>query len=1249
MPKKLISIRSSKRKSGSRPKPSHPKNSIQPQAPPQKKQFPVVGIGASAGGLEAFTALLKNLPSKTGMAFVYIQHLASGQKSLLTEILARSTKMPVHKILDEMTVEPNKVYIIPPDNYLTIDDDVLRLTPKVDRIQRPIDAFLLSLAQERKNLAIGVILSGSGSDGTEGIKAIFAEGGITFAEKKESAKYFDMPKSAIDSATVNFVLSPREIAEELVRIGHHPHLATAKLKTAEPEPKEESGLRNILALLKLTFGVDINAYKVTTVSRRISRRMVIHKIETLPEYLRFLRGNTSELQALHDDMLISVTSFFREPDTYKEIKEKVFPSIMKDRPPNAPIRIWVPGCSTGEEAYSMAISLREYMEKHPTTLSVQIFGTDLSQKNIDKARSGIYPEGITAEVSTERLNRFFSKNTHGYQINKSIREMCVFAKQDLIRDPPFSNVDVVSCRNVLIYLKPAVQKTIIPLFHYALKPKGYLILGNSESIGSFNDLFSPLNGKGPIYSKKLVPSRIPLKTESFIEPKVKEPAVTMERTGKPIVALQKEFERVLMEKYAPDGVIINSDMELLFVRGNMGSYFNPAPGAASLNLVRMVREELRSELQTAIYRAKLEKHAVRRERVRFSFDDQTRETNIEVIPVKTPESEEGFFMVLFEERRKAPFPKPRRRKCRDMEKDEKDRVIDDLQQDLASTKTTLQTIVEQQEATNEELKSALEEVQSSNEELQSTNEELETAKEELQSTNEELNTLNEELSTRNQELMRALNDQNNLFASMKVAVIMVDVNQRIRLVNPLAEGMFNLIPADVGRPIKQIRLRINVPDLERMLLEVVDKLVSKEQEIQDETGHWYLMRLRPYITEENKIDGAVISFVDIDNVVHSKVDLEKAYGFSQTVLATMTEPLVVLDSDLKIVSANRAFYKLFQVKPEEKVTTPIYELPIMPWKDAQFKRQLGKVLSEGKTIDRLALDQEFPNVGLRNLLINAVPLKASNEKIENILVTMEDITELRRREEELKHFADELQLLVDKRTKELQDSQRLAVIGETAGMVGHDLRNPLQSIIGELYLARSELNNLSSEEAKGNLGKSIEFIEDEISYINKIIADLQDYARPLNPSVEEVNLAEIIEGVLFKNNVPKNVKASCRLKDDAAVVMTNADLLRRILGNLVTNAVQAMPNGGDLTVEACRDAGDIVLTVEDTGNGVPEKVAGKLFTPLFTTKAKGQGFGLAVVKRLTEVLGGSVTFESEVGKGTKFILRLPSTKETSDK
>lgn len=546
-----------------------------------------------------------------------------------------------------------------------------------------------------------------------------------------------------------------------------------------------------------------------------------------------------------------------------------------------------------------------------------------------------------------------------------------------------------------------------------------------------------------------------------------------------------------------------------------------------------------------------------------------------------------------------------------------------------------------QEATNEELKSALEEVQSSNEELQSANEELETAKEELQSTNEELNTLNEELSTRNQELMRALNDQNNLFASMKVAVIMVDVNQRIRLVNPLAESMFNLIPADVGRPIKQIRLRINVPDLERMLLEVVDKLVSKEQEIQDETGHWYLMRLRPYITEENKIDGAVISFVDIDNVVRAKVELEKAYGFSQTVLATMAEPLVVLDSDLEIVSANLAFHELFQVKPEEKVNTPIYELPIMPWKDAQFKRQLGKVFSEGKTIDRLAVDQEFPKVGLRNLLINAVPLKASNEKIENILITMEDVTELRRREEELKRFADELQLLVDEKTKELQDAQRLAVIGETAGMVGHDLRNPLQSIVGELYLAKSELNDSTGEEMKEKLGQSIEFIEGETSYINKIIADLQDYARPLKPSVVEVNLAEIIESVLFNNNVPKNVKASCRVGDDAEVIMADADLLKRILGNLVTNAVQAMTNGGDLTVQACRDAGDIVLTVEDTGDGVPEKVAGKLFTPLFTTKAKGQGFGLAVVKRLTEALGGSVAFESEAGKGTKFIVRLP--------
>ena len=823
------------------------KKSVTPAKSNADESFPIVGIGASAGGLEAFTQFLENLPDDTGMAFVFIQHLATGQESLLTDILARSTPMNVHRVKNDMKVQRNNVYVIPPDVSMTIIDRTLKLQPQVSKLHRPVDQFLISLAIEAKNRAIGVVLSGTGTDGTEGLKAIYAEGGITFAQDEDTAKYPGMPHSAVAASVVHFVLPPHKIAEELARIGRHPYLNHTRLKVIEPEIEEEDSFRTVLAILRLAYGVDFSSYKESTVNRRLSRRMVINQIDKIDDYVKLLRINKAETDALFTDLLIGVTSFFREPEAFDILTKEVFPAILMDKTRKSTVRIWVPGCSTGEEVYSIAICLREYIEKTGTNVNVQIFGTDVSEKNIEKSRAGIYPETIADDISEVRLKHFFARVNNHYQISKSIRDMCIFAKQDLTRDPPFSNLDIVSCRNVLIYFKPHVQKRIIPLFHYALRPGGFLLLGKSESVGIFNDLFSPLN-KGIAYIKRPVAAKVNFGL-AIQEPFVQKEFVKTGLAEKPMTNLENEVERVLLSKYAPPGVVVNEDMDILIFRGNISPYIAPSSGEATLNLMKMVREELRVEVQTAVYLARRQKAPVKRQGITFKHNGDYKEINIDLIPIKT-RSKEANFLILFED----VTPKtPRRGKRKTQavtvhEESLKDGQITELKRDLASTKETLQTIIEEQEATNEELRAALEEVQSSNEELQSTNEELETAKEELQSTNEELNTLNEELANRNRELTQSHNDLNNLFGNIDMSVIVLDNDLKIRLFNPIAEKLFNLIPADVGRPVSDIRLKLTVSNIEGALHEVLEKLLPKQQEVQDEKGHWYEMRIRPYLT-----------------------------------------------------------------------------------------------------------------------------------------------------------------------------------------------------------------------------------------------------------------------------------------------------------------------------------------------------------------------------------------------------------------
>jgi two-component system, chemotaxis family, CheB/CheR fusion protein len=842
------------------------------QQSPIEAPFPIVGIAASAGGLDAFTRLLSHLPTDTGMAFVLIQHLSPNHESLLTEILARATPLPVREVRNGMTVEPNHVYVIPPNTKMILSEGTLQLSPreKVFGKYMPGDAFFASLAADRGHKAIAVVLSGADGDGSLGLKAIKAFGGVTFAQCEDTAKFDSMPNTAVATGNVDFVLPPEKIAEELANLSRNPLLAHPQ-PTVPPNVSPETGnaLGEIFTLLRSTTGVDFSLYKPTTLDRRIQRRMLLYQLERLEDYAAYLQAHPAEVKALYEEILIHVTSFFRDPDAFERLKAQVFPTITQQKSAEFPIRIWVAGCSTGEEVYSIAICLLEFLADKVTQPPIQIFATDISEQAIDKARAGIYQENQMVDVSTERRRRFFhATEGGGYQISKAVRELCVFARQNLSSDPPFSNLDLITCRNVLIYLGDSLQKRIVPIFHYSLNPTGLLMLGTSENVGQASNLFALVDKKYRIYAKQLTATRPTFSFAPSSYPTIRVDAQPSILAPSEEFDLPKKVDQLIANHYAPVGAVIDDKMQVLQLRGNSDRYLRLAPGAANLNLFNLVREGLLVELRAAIYQAQRQEIPVIKTELYLEENDQTRVVKLQVIPFKVPTTEERRFLVLFED---TIAPSSISSINPERPQGELEQENARLRQELAAatqervaTQEYLQAVIQEQEHTNQDLKVANEEILSSNEELQSTNEELETAKEEIQATNEELNTTNEELRSRNLELHQVNNDLTNLLATINIPILMLTQDLRIRRFTPMAQRLFNFIPGDAGRPLSDIRANLNIPDLEPLLLEVLETLGVKELEVQTQGGHWYTLRIRPYRTTENQIDGVVLVLLDTD-------------------------------------------------------------------------------------------------------------------------------------------------------------------------------------------------------------------------------------------------------------------------------------------------------------------------------------------------------------------------------------------------
>lgn len=766
----------------------------------QPASFPIVGVGASAGGLEAFRRLLGALPSNTGMAFVLVQHLDPNHESILAELLSEVTQMEVAEVQGDVRVKPNQVYVIPPSKGLILEDGSLKLVPRVPpgTAHMPIDSFLKTLADVRGRQAIGVILSGMGSDGTLGLQAIEAAGGIAFAQEPTSARNDSMPRSAIAAGGIDFVLTPEDIASELKRLGEHPYIAGGSLADFNPEAadaanEEEDGqareaLARILQQLRVSGGTDFSAYKKTTLRRRIARRMAVTRAETLVDYARYLEGNAAEASALYEDCLISVTSFFRDPEVFEVLSEQIFATLLKDRPSDAPLRVWVPGCATGEEAYSIAMCLLERMAKLSRNSTLQIFATDLSESALAKAREGRYVVNIARDVSAERLQRFFTKVGECYQISKAIREMCVFARHDLTRDPPYSRLDLISCRNVLIYLEPRLQDVVFATFHYALKPDGFLVVGPAETVGTSGPLFTAVDENRRIYSRNAVDG--PPRLLSVLGRGGAARTNLQQPLPKPAISeVPREVDRMLLSRFGPAAVVVDEGLRVLEFRGDTSPFLDHGHGKATLSLERLVRKGLLMELRQAIADARRSDAAVRKAGLQVRHRQNLQSVSIEVLPIKGRASAERCLLVLFEASGAAITTEPPVTRSAD-EGDARDTEIERLGQGLAQTTEYVHTLVREHEAALEELQSTTEEALSSNEELQSLNEELQTAKEEIQSANEELATLNQELRDRNGQLARSnddiqrgLDSANELVDTVPGPVVILDSQLRIETGN----------------------------------------------------------------------------------------------------------------------------------------------------------------------------------------------------------------------------------------------------------------------------------------------------------------------------------------------------------------------------------------------------------------------------------------------------------------------------------
>ncbi len=941
--------------------------------------FLVAGVGASAGGLDAFLRLIRPMPGDANLALVFVQHMSREHESMLPHLLAAQTGLKVDEASDGQRIEPGHVYVIRPNTHMTVIDGVLQVGPRPPSPipDAPIDHLLDSMALQYGEKAVGVLLSGSGRDGATGIARIHASGGITLAQDPEQAQVDGMPRAAIATGAVAMVLPAEQLAHELLRLSEHPFFRDEAPTLGDeraPAAAPIDQLRPILQMLRRETGVDFARYKPATVQRRVRRRMALHHLADAQSYLQVMRNDPSEVGKLHDDILIHVTSFFRDPSSFEALKAQLA-SRLADRDEATPIRAWVPGCSSGEEAYSLAITLLEALGKD-SRASVLVFGTDLSQRMIDRARAGFYPDNIARELPPEILQRYFVKQEEGYRVSTHVRERCVFARQDITHDPPFSKLDIVLCRNVLIYLDQPAQSKVIGVFHYALMPSGMLMLGRSETAGAHAELFTLIDGRWKIYSRR--PGSVPIRDLEFSSrvaqfpvQQAGEPGRRRPNSRSPEQELQVEANRVLLDRYAPPSIVVDEKLVIVRSQGSTASFLELPTGDVNLDVLRMIRPGLMSPLRSALQEARERGRSVRKTGLQVVMDDKISELSLEVTPLGRPDARH--YLILFE-----PAERPSEPGVPAPPASDPVPAVVQLQQELADTRLHLQSMIQELESANEELQAANEEILSSNEELQSTNEELDTAREELQSSNEELSTVNDELQARNLDLSKVNGDLTNLLGSVQIPIVMVTSDLRIRRFTPAAERLLNLIPSDVGRPIGHIKPNVRFPDLDQVMRDVVSTVTAHEREVEDADGNTYVATVRPYKSFDNRIDGAVLALVDVSSTLQTSRDT------SEAILSTVREPVILLDGDFTIRRVNEAFTRYFDVSDAAARTRSLFEIVEGRWDTDALRRLLQEILPHQHRVQDHPIQVDLPALGRRTFLIDGRYIE-SNRRGERVI------------------------------------------------------------------------------------------------------------------------------------------------------------------------------------------------------------------------------------------------------------------------
>jgi PAS domain S-box-containing protein len=1196
--------------------------------------FPIVGIGASAGGLDAFKKFFSAMPADTGTAFVLIQHLDPTRESRIAELVGTHTPMRVVQARDGMRVEANRVYVIPPNRDLRIRERTLRLSaPAAPRsLRMAVDYFLRSLAEDQHEKAIGIILAGTGTDGTLGLKEIKAAGGITMVQDPETVQHDGMPRSAIASGSADYVLPAEQMAPALLRYVQHAAV-TATSTTTLPE-KAPDALTSALALLRAQTKLDFSGYKKGTLQRRIRRRMSLKHLVQMPKYVELLRRDPAEVAALFKDLLINVTSFFREPAAWKILQEQVIRRLVAEKAADAPLRVWVPACATGEEAYSIAMVLIEEIQASEKSCQLQVFASDVDAEALEAARDGVYLEGIAAHVQPERLSRFFIKGEHSYRVNKELRDTVVFAQQSLLSDPPFSRLDVISCRNLFIYLEPAVQERLIPLLHFALVEGGYLFLGSAEGIGPQEGLFEVVSKKCRIY-RRVGPAR----HDKLQFPVVAAPISRLVRARPPtqpnLGRLATLAQHLLLARYAPACVIISRTGEILYFHGRTDDYLVQPSGPPTQNLIAQARTGLRSKLRAAVQEAIRENQRVVLTGIQVRAGSAFSRVRITVEPLDATATEiEGLWLVSFEGEPETTTPAPATAHTVTEASETDAGLVLQLEQELKTTKEDLQQTIEDLRAANEELMSVNEEMQSSNEELTTANSELERKIAELEATN---------------------NDLDNLLASTNIATLFLDTRLRIRRFTPTTTRLFSLIASDIGRAISDIAQQFSDPALLSDAAAVLRQPIAPKKEVQAHDGRWYVRQVLPYRARNGRTEGVVITFSDV-----AAEALQEARVYAESIVDTVREPLLVLDGDLRVRSANQSFYATFHVAEEETVGRLLYELGNHEWDIPQLRTLLGEVLPQQHVLNDFEMEHDFSSIGSRTMLLNARALHRGGARHDLILLAIEDVTERKRiqdalRESEARKQVDE-QLL--QRQSELAHVLRVSTIGELASGLAHELNQPLSSIANGVEACARHVRSGKAQSNK--LLGLLEEVSVEALRAGEIVEHLRGFIRKGEPQFERTDLREIVRNVphLFRHAI-EQAQITLRLSVHEQPLPIHADRIQieQVIVNLVQNAIDVTREAGgdhqEINLGARTVNGTAEVSVRDTGPGVSAAVSERLFEPFFTTKPEGLGMGLAISRSIIEAHRGRIWVErpadGDAGTTVRFTLPLQAPKPAREK